>query len=75
LPHKQFKINPYDNSIWFAHQTKIFRLTSDGQFTDFNASNEPILQGYYAFEDIAFAPSRTVLVDRYYGLVNFDGSN
>ena len=75
LPHKQFKINPFDNSIWFAHQTKIFRLTSDGQFTDFNASNEPILQGYYAFEDIAFAPSRTILVDRYYGLVNFDGSN
>jgi len=75
FPHKQFKINPYDNSIWFAHQTKIFRLTSDGQFTDFNASNEPILQGYYAFEDITFTPTRTVLVDRYFGLVNFDGSN
>jgi hypothetical protein len=75
FPHKQFKINPYDNSIWFAHQTKIFRLTSDGQFTDFNASNEPILQGYYAFEDITFTPTRTVLVDRYFGLVNYDGTN
>jgi hypothetical protein len=75
FPYKQFKINPYDNSIWFAHQTKIFRLTSDGQFTDFNEGNEPILQGYYAFEDITFTPTRTVLVDRYFGLVNFDGSN
>jgi hypothetical protein len=50
-------------------------LTSDGQFTDFNASNEPILQGYYAFEDITFTPTRTVLVDRYFGLVNYDGTN
>jgi hypothetical protein len=75
FPHKQFKINPYDNSIWFAHQTKIFRLTSDGQFTDFNEGNEPILQGYYAFEDITFTPTRTVLVDRYFGLVNYDGTN
>jgi len=75
FPYKQFKINPYDNSIWFAHQTKIFRLTSDGQFTEFNASNESTLQGFYAFEDITFTPNRSVLVDRYYGLVNFDGSN
>lgn len=75
FPYKKFKINPYDNSIWFASQTKIFRLSSDGQFTDFNASNEPMLQGYYAFEDIAFTPSRTVLVDQYYGLVNYDGTS
>jgi|GEM_PF-770703 hypothetical protein len=75
FPHKQFKINPYDNSIWFASQTKIFRLSSDGQFTDFNASNEPMLQGYYAFEDIAFTPSRTVLVDQYFGLINYDGNS
>ena len=75
FPYKKFKVNPYDNSIWFASQTKIFRLSSDGQFTDFNASNEPMLQGYYAFEDIAFTPSRTVLVDQYYGLVNYDGTS
>jgi hypothetical protein len=74
-PHQKFKVNPYDNSIWFASQTKIFRLSSDGQFTDFNASNEPMLQGYYAFEGIAFTPSRTVLVDQYFGLINYDGSS
>jgi hypothetical protein len=74
-PYQKFKVNPYDNSIWFASQTKIFRLTSDGQFTDFNASNEPMLQGYYAFEDIAFTPSRTVLVDQYFGLINYDGNS
>lgn len=75
LPQKNFKINPYDNSIWFASQTKIFRLSSNGQFTEFNASNEPMLQGYYAFEDIAFTPSRTVLVDQYFGLINYDGTS
>jgi hypothetical protein len=75
FPYQNFKVNPYDNSIWFASQTKIFRLSSNGQFTDFNASNEPILQGYYAFEDITFTPTRTVLVDRYFGLVNYDGTN
>lgn len=74
-PHKQFKINPYDNSIWFAHNTKIFRLANNGQFTDFNEGNEPVLQGYYAFEDITFTPTRTVLIDRYFGLVNYDGTN
>jgi hypothetical protein len=74
-PYQKFKVNPYDNSIWFASQTKIFRLSSDGQFTDFNASNEPMLQGYYAFEDIAFTPSRTVLVDQYFGLINYDGNS
>ena len=75
FPYKNFKVNPHDNSIWFASQTKIFRLSSDGQFTDFNASNEPMLQGYYAFEDIAFTPSRTVLVDQYFGLINYDGNS
>jgi hypothetical protein len=75
FPYKNFKVNPYDNSIWFASQTKIFRLSSNGQFTDFNASNEPMLQGYYAFEDIAFTPSRTVLVDQYFGLINYDGNS
>lgn len=75
LPQKKFKINPYDNSIWFASQTKIFRLSSNGQFTEFNANNVPMLQGYYAFEDIAFTPSRTVLVDQYFGLINYDGTS
>jgi hypothetical protein len=75
FPYQNFKVNPYDNTIWFASQTKIFRLSSDGQFTDFNASNEPMLQGYYAFEDIAFTPSRTVLVDQYFGLINYDGNS
>jgi hypothetical protein len=75
FPYQKFKVNPHDNSIWFASQTKIFRLSSDGQFTDFNASNEPMLQGYYAFEDIAFTPSRTVLVDQYFGLINYDGNS
>lgn len=75
LPQKKFKINPYDNSIWFASQTKIFRLSSNGQFTEFNANNVPMLQGYYAFEDIAFTPSRTVFVDQYFGLINYDGTS
>ena len=74
-PYKQFKINPYDNSFWFAQETNIFRLTNNGQFTVFNDGNEPTLQGYYAFEDITFTPTRTVLIDRYFGLVNYDGSN
>jgi len=74
-PYKQFKINPYDNTVWFAHKTEIFRLANNGQFTDFNENNEPVLQGYYAFEDITFTPTRTVLIDRYFGLVNYDGSN
>lgn len=72
---KQFKINPYDNSIWTVSDTNIFRIDSNGQFTLFNTANVPLLNNSYVFEDIAFTPTRVVFVDQFYGLFNYNYSN
>lgn len=72
---KYFKINPYDNSLWFGLNFKAFQLTNDGQFHTYDTSNTTVLLSNSKIFDFAFTPNYTFVIDGTYGLQQFDGAN
>ncbi|AEA45560.1 T9SS type A sorting domain-containing protein [Fluviicola taffensis] len=71
---RYFKINPYNNSIWFALNFKAFQLTNDGQFHKYDTSNTSVLQTNSKVFDFAFTPNYTFVMDGTYGLQQFNGT-
>jgi len=72
---KYFRINPFNNSLWFALNFKAFQLTNDGQFYKYDTSNTSILESNSKVFDFAFTPNYTFVMDGTYGLQQFDGTN
>jgi hypothetical protein len=72
---RYFKINPYDNSLWFGLNFKAFQLTDEGQFYKYDTSNTSVLLSNSKVFDFAFTPDYTFVMDGTYGLQQFDGTN
>jgi hypothetical protein len=73
MASKKFKINPFDNSIWMAKGSNIQVLKNDGTLELFNNTTSPILNASGSFLEFEFTPTRTYLLDEYYGLYKYSG--
>ncbi|MBL4861632.1 MAG: T9SS type A sorting domain-containing protein [Crocinitomicaceae bacterium] len=75
--NKQFKINPYNNTIWMASNTFAHGFDGYGnyfKFDDTNALwfvNSPNFSTILEFE---FTSDQTFLIDIYNGILRYDGS-
>jgi hypothetical protein len=72
---RYFKINPYDNSLWFGLNFKAMQLTSAGQFHVYDTSNTTVFAYNSKVFDFAFTPDYTFVMDGTYGLQQFNGTN
>lgn len=76
--NKQFKIDPYTNKIWFAYDNIAHGLDEQGNYFKFDYTNTPAFienTSFSIIQDFEFTQSYTFIVDRYNGVLNYDGSN
>ena len=70
-----FKINKYNNDMWFSRDTNAIQINNLGQAEVFNSVNYPILSSVYAFNAIAITPTKVVFADDNHGLFSYNGSS
>lgn len=69
-----FNISPYDNSIWLSQTDRLTRIDENGNLTEFDINNHPILNdGEYI--DFAFANNTVYALDKWSGIYSFDGTD
>lgn len=78
INNKQFKINPFDNSIWFGNQNIVHGFDTNGNYFYFDETIDPAFNGNVNVSTVlefTFTPTRTFLVDNGNGVLEFDGVN
>ncbi len=76
--NKQFAVNQFDNSVWFAWDNYVHGFDSQGAYFKFDDSNVPVFDGntnVSTILEIGFASNSVFAVDRFIGLMRFDGLN
>lgn len=69
-----FNISPYDNSIWLSQTERLTRIDENGNLTEFDINNHPVLEdGHYI--DFAFANNTVYALDKWSGIYSFDGTD
>jgi len=73
-----FGVNPSDGSIWFAWDNYIHGFDAQGNYFKFDDSNVPVFDGNTAVStivQIGFTTTGVFAVDRYIGLMRYDGQD
>lgn len=76
--NKQFKVNPYDNSIWIAFDTLAHGFDANGDYFRYSSVNEPLFNSNTNFSTILefeFTPSKTFLIDIWNGVLEYNGTS
>lgn len=74
--NKQFAVNPYDGSIWMALDNEVHGFDSNGNYFAFDYTNVPVFTSntnLSTFLEFGFTNSSVFAVDRYIGLLRYDG--
>lgn len=70
-----FKINKYNNDMWFSKDSTAIHINNMRQGVIFNSVNYPILSSVSAFNAIAITPTKVVYADDAHGLYSYNGSS
>ncbi len=77
--NRNFKINPYDNSIWMTRKWgpnfSINTFDAQGVYHEYDYATVPLFNNLTTFEQIGFTSTNTFVVSPNHGLFSFDGSN
>ncbi|XOV65815.1 MAG: T9SS type A sorting domain-containing protein [Fluviicola sp.] len=74
--NKQFAVNKFDNSVWFAWDNYVHGFDNQGNYFKYDDSNVPVFEdntNVSTIVELGFASDRTFAVDRFIGLMHFDG--
>ena len=72
---RHFRINPYDNSLWMATQSRVQTISSDGSYSLFYVINTPAFQSPFQFATFDFAPGKVFILDLYQGVYLYENDN
>lgn len=76
INNRQFKVNLFDNSIWFANRNIAHGFDPQGNYFYFDDTIDPAFNSNVNFSTIlefTFTPTKTYLVDKSNGVLMFDG--
>lgn len=70
---RQFSVNPYDNTLWFAKNNYVQYIKESGEHGRFDYNNVPVFHNWSQMEDFAFTKDYVFITDNYKGLFKYDG--
>jgi len=73
--NRNFKISPYDNSIWMAKNSRISHLDNAGNFEYFDYSNSSFFGQSNKVLEFAFAAGQVFAVDATKGLIRYNNTD